>query len=772
MSLEIYFIAVGILILFAVFDLVVGVSNDAVNFLNSSIGSKVASFHTIMLVASAGILLGVLFSGGMMEVARKGIFHPQFFTMPELIVLFMAVMLADVVLLDLFNTYGIPTSTTVSIIFELLGAAVALSLIKVLASDAPINEIADYINSAKAMTIIFGILLSVVISFIAGAVVQVIARLAFTFDYKSQLKTWGGVWGGLSIAVVTLFILIKGAKHAAFLTPEDASWIAENWILVFGSSFLLSALLFQILASFFEVNVLKPIVLLGTFSLALAFAANDLVNFIGVPVAGYHAYWAAASTSSPLEASMSALQGQVPTQTGLLLAAGFIMAGTLWFSSRARKVTDTSVALSRQEEEGDERFESAALARVIVRMASAFLDRTRNYLPRSIRKISRSRLNPHVVGHGDDEDQRASFDLLRASVNLIVASAVISFATSLKLPLSTTYVTFMVAMGTSFSDQAWGRETAVYRVTGVLTVIGCWFLTSIFAFGLAFIFAGLLYHLEEFGALLLLAVVGYSLWSNHIKHSSEEKVKEQAAVFNLSKIQSASQALRLSFEHCSILLKEIRGNLDITLRALFATELDVLRKQRRDSSQVRVWSSIITANVFKVLRLFSEEQVEASPDFSRTHRCLQNLSEAYRDITVRAYEHTRNHHKPLLTVQVSELFSLKEDVLEFLEQIELALSRKTSLEISEAKDQLDRILAHIKNLNLSQAERIRNRSSKTRLTILYLAIVGDLERLARQALQLLEIYVHTRKADEIINASSAKKVQSIFTSPKTTPVAE
>ncbi|MCB0347080.1 MAG: inorganic phosphate transporter, partial [Bdellovibrionales bacterium] len=293
MSIEIYAVAVGFLLLFAVFDLIVGVSNDAVNFLSSSIGSRVASVRVILLVASLGLLCGVLFSNGMMEVARKGIFHPQYFTMPELVSLFTAVMLADILILDLFNTYGLPTSTTVSIVFELLGAAAAIALMKVVASDGGISDIGHYINSAKTLSIVFGILLSVIVAFAAGAVVQFFARLSFTFDYQSNLSRWGGVWGGLAIASISLFIMLKGAKGAAFLSADDVAWIQTHSLSILSGTFVAAAIVFQVLCSFFQVNVLKPIVLIGTFALALAFAANDLVNFIGVPLAGLESYKAA-----------------------------------------------------------------------------------------------------------------------------------------------------------------------------------------------------------------------------------------------------------------------------------------------------------------------------------------------------------------------------------------------------------------------------------------------------------------------------------------------
>ncbi|MEJ2189399.1 MAG: inorganic phosphate transporter, partial [Acidobacteriota bacterium] len=485
------FFQVAVVILFglAISDLVVGVSNDAVNFLNSSVGSRVAPRHIIMIVASLGMLAGVTFSSGMMEVARKGIFHPQFFTMPELMFVFLAVMLADIILLDLFNTFGLPTSTTVSIVFELLGAAVAVSLLKLWRSGESLGGVVDYINSSKALAIIFGILLSVVVAFFFGAVIQFFSRMIFTFDYEKRLRRYGALWGGAALASITYFILIKGAKGASFITPETLAWIKGNTTLILILAFAASAILLQLLMNATRVNILKLIVLVGTFALAMAFAANDLVNFIGVPLASLSAYTEAHATGDPLNATMAALRQPVRSNTGYLLIAGLIMVITLWVSRKARSVTKTEVRLGRQEE-GYERFESTLLSQTIVRAVSSLLENTGRLFPASIRRwvahrLDRSRYRPKPLADGSVP----SFDLVRAAVNLMVASALISLATSFKLPLSTTYVTFMVAMGTSLSDQAWGRDSAVYRVSGVLTVIGGWFVTAMMAFTFSSVFA-------------------------------------------------------------------------------------------------------------------------------------------------------------------------------------------------------------------------------------------------------------------------------------------
>jgi len=350
MGIEIFFIAVLCLLVFAVMDLIVGVTNDAVNFLNSSLGSKVAPFKVIMIIASLGILAGVTFSSGMMEVARKGIFHPQFFTMPELITIFMAVMVTDILLLDLFNTHGLPTSTTVSIIFELLGAAVAVSVIKIMAANDGTMTLGEYINTGKALLIVFGILLSIVVAFFSGAIVQFISRVIFTFDYQKRLKRYGALWGGVAMSVITFFILVKGSKGASFMTDEAVLWIMTHTVLLMFFIFAIAAIIFQILLSFFNVNILKPIVLVGTFALAMSFAANDLVNFIGVPMAGLNAYQTAIASADPLNITMDALSKKVQSQTLFLLLAGAIMVITLWLSKKTKTVSETEISLGAQDE--------------------------------------------------------------------------------------------------------------------------------------------------------------------------------------------------------------------------------------------------------------------------------------------------------------------------------------------------------------------------------------------------------------------------------------
>ena len=738
MFLDLLFGAVLLLALFAVLDLMVGVSNDAVNFLNSSIGARAAPRVVIMIVASLGILAGVTFSSGMMEVARKGIFHPQLFTMPELITIFLAVMLTDVILLDLFNTFGLPTSTTVSIVFELLGAAVVVSLLKMSRLDGEAN-LGDYINTQKAIMIIMGILLSVVVAFVCGAIVQFITRLVFTFDYAKRLKRYGAVWGGIALASITYFILVKGAKGAAFLTPETLASIRANTLPILVAIFAVSAAALQVLL-LFRFNILKPIVLIGTFALAMAFAANDLVNFIGVPMAGYHAYEAAHATAMPLATTMDALAKKVPTETHFLLLAGAIMVITLWLSKKARTVTETEIGLGQQEE-GVERFESILLARVIVRMAIGFFDLLRRPIPRPVREAVARRLDPSHYSVAAPADDRPSFDMLRAGVNLMVASAVISYATSYKLPLSTTYVTFMVAMGSSFADMAWGRESAVYRVTGVLTVIGGWFMTAILALTISGTCAAVIWFTKGYGITVLLAAAGVAIWKNHHRHAERAKATAMDKIFNLRKVADVQDTVATTFEHVGLLLGEIRESLRAAVAGICAQNEYVLRAECARTRKVQRWTNIVVANIFKAMRLLARgEQDRLSYNYGQCIRRLQKLADGHRDIVIRGWLHVSNHHSPPLGVQVVEMRQAVEMLVQIFEEVEDALAKRQVADFERVTGKEQQLRELAEELDGRQIQRILDGSSKTRLSILFYAVLSDTTTMARQAWRLLEIF--------------------------------
>ncbi len=741
MGIEIYLIAVILLLSFAFIYLIVGVSNDAVNFLNSSIGSGVASRNMIMITASIGIMFGVIFSSGMMEVARKSIFHPQLFTMPEIMIIFLVVMLSNVVLLDVFNTYGLPTSTTVALVFALLGGAVSVSIMKIILQNENLVELTKYINTGKALIIIFGILLSIIIAFTAGAIAQFISRLIFTFEFKKQIKRYGAIWGGIALTMITYFIIVKGAKSAFFISDSQATWIRTHTQLILLQIFIVATILLQILM-FFKINILKPIVMIGTLALAMAFAANDLVNFIGVPIAGYHAYNFAVESNSPLTTTMEALGDKVPAVTYLLVLSGLIMVITLWFSKKARTVTETEISLGHQGE-GEEKFESMPFSRTIVRMFITLFEFSRTVIPSQFQQWIARRLDTTKFIPDTENEQYQAFDLLRASVNLMVASAVISYATSYKLPLSTTYVTFMVAMGTSFSDLAWGRESAVYRVTGVLTVIGGWFMTALIAFILAGLMAILLFYSFIFGIITLLALVALVIWSNHHRHKERFKHSEMDKVFNLKKVTQIDETVLITFQQLGLLVKEIRSSLDITLDALFNLNENRLKGERRKTKRIQRWANIITANIFKTIRLMEIEHLNVSTNYGQTIRRLQKLVDGHRDIVLRAHVHVGNHHKGLLPVQVKELQEAQKIMDGLFSDLENALATRDMSIYDKMKSKYKKIKDISHKQNDEQIDRIRSGESKTRLSILSYAIMGNAMMLSKQCLRMIEIFRDT-----------------------------
>jgi phosphate/sulfate permease len=691
--MDIYLFSLCVLIGLTIFNLIVGVVNDAVNFLNSSIGSRVAPRHVIMIIASLGMLAGVTFSSGMMEVARKGIFHPKFFVMPELMTIFLAVMLTNIILLDVFNTFGLPTSTTVAIVFELLGAAVAISLIKIYTAGDGLSTLADYINTGKALAIFSGILLSIVIAFFSGAIVQFIARTVFTFDYRKRLKRFGGVWGGLSLAVITYFILIKGAKGTSFLTPESIAWIKTHAWIIMAVGFGFFGVMFQLLAVFTRIDILKPIVLIGTFALAMAFAGNDLVNFIGVPLAGSNAYDIAFSSNDPLHVTMEALQKPIQSNTLLLLIAGTIMAITLWISRKSRTVTKTEVSLGRQEE-GMERFGSSVLSRNIVRVCHTVFSFTNRLMPVPLKRTISRRLDPGAYSCAPSQDGKApSFDLLRASVNLFVASAVVSFATSLKLPLSTTYVTFMVAMGASLSDQAWGRESAVYRVTGVLTVISGWFLTAFSAFSVAFVFAFLVYSFELPAILGLLVLLVTLLWHSHHLHFKRAKESSEIDAFSLKNIGDADSAINASFEQTGRFLKEISDSLGLCFEAAFSEDRQRLRDATTWTGKIQKWANIIISNIFETLFLLRHDSAASSHRYAKAIRFIQGIAESHRDMIKRSYRHFENCHEGFSDNQKEELRRVKTYITRLLWNTSIMLRQRKKVDYDYIDNQKNKTVS-------------------------------------------------------------------------------
>ncbi len=738
--MDVYLGVIIILGCLAISNLVVGVSNDAANFLNSSLGARVAPRHVIMIIASLGMLAGVTFSKGMMEVARKGIFNPKYLTMPELMVIFLAVMVTNVLLLDFYNTFGLPTSTTVAIVFGLLGASVAVALIKVSGTPEGVGSLVKYINTGKALAIISGILLSVMVAFICGSAAQFFTRLVFTFDFAKRLKRYGAIWGGLALSVIIYFILIKGAKGSTLVSPAALGWIMthKGLILLFG--FLVCAFILQLIMLFTKINILKPIVLIGTFALAMSFAANDLVNFIGVPLAGLNSYQVAAASSKPLITTMTALQEAVPSNTPLLLLSGIIMAVTLWFSRKARTVTATEINLGRQDE-GEERFGSSAISRTIVRMFTSLSDGIRRFIPRSwLHKLNRRFDHTTVPVHVAADGEIPSFDLIRASVNLVIASALISLGTSLKLPLSTTYVTFMVAMGTSFSDRAWDRDSAVFRVTGVFTVIGGWFLTAFMTFTVSGLLALVIFYLKALAVIVILILGSIIFWRSHHIHKKREKDGQAAEIFNLKKVKDGKFAISTTFEHAGYFIQEVSLVLTSVYDGLEKHNRQILKNARKESKKIRGWANIITANIFKTMRLLQKEDPVYTHKYAQTVSVLQEIAECQRDAVRRAYDHVDNHHKPLLSVQLEELKQIKDLVVKLLEDSGSAMRNKEIANckaIEGRKKTLERLQ---REFDKNQVKRIQAQASKTRLSILFYGFIRDSRLIAEQTLELLNIF--------------------------------
>ena len=557
-----YLFLVIFLFVLAIVDLSVGVSNDAVNFLNSAIGARAASFKVIIAIAAVGVFVGAALSNGMMDIARHGIYQPQHFYFSEIMCILAAVMLTDVVLLDIFNSLGMPTSTTVSMVFELVGGTVAIALVKIASSSGAL-QLGDLLNTEKAFTVILGIFLSVAIAFFFGVIVQYLSRILFSFNYKKSSKYFIGLFGGLAATSIIYFMLIKGLKTSSFMTGEFKDMVYANTGMIVLGCMVFFTILMQVL-HWLKVNVFKVVILMGTFALALAFAGNDLVNFIGVPLAGYSSYMdlmAQGGTTTTDTFLMTSLLGPAQTPWYFLVGSGVVMVIALATSKKAQNVVKTSLDLSRQSD-GEESFGTSPVARVLVRNCSNISATILSIVPTPVKNWIDSRFNQSEM----IMDDKASFDLVRASVNVVLSGLLIALGTSLKLPLSTTYVAFMVAMGTSLADRAWGRESAVYRITGVLSVIGGWFITAGAAFTICFIVALLIYW---GGIPALVAMIGlaiYSLVRSHFAYKAKlrkEALKEEvnSTVSKLRKATDTREALALFREHRR---EELQSDLDFT----------------------------------------------------------------------------------------------------------------------------------------------------------------------------------------------------------------
>ncbi len=736
-----YIIVVTILFALAISDLIVGVSNDAVNFLNSAIGSKAAPFRVIMAIAALGILIGATFSSGMMEVARKGIFHPGQFYFNEIMIIFLAVMITDIILLDFYNTFALPTSTTVSIVFELLGAAVAISLIKIHNSPEGIIDMGNYINSGRALLIISGILLSVIVAFSLGAIIQYITRLIFSFNYLKTLKYFGSLWGGFAITAITYFILIKGAKGSSFITPGMLEWIGENTYLILVVSFAGWTVLLQLLIWVFRLNILKMIVLVGTFALAMAFAGNDLVNFIGVPLAGFESFKSFTSQEmlGPDSFLMNALQGKVQTPTMFLLIAGLIMVITLWISKKAKSVVKTSLRLSDQDQVF-ERFESSVLARMIVRQAVLAGNFLKMFVPKSISKAVDKRFNDKYFRKTVKKDRNVSFDLIRASVNLVVASIIISFATSLKLPLSTTYVTFMVAMGTSLADRAWNRESAVYRITGVLTVIGGWFFTALSAFTVAFLIALFIHWAHLAAIIILIVIVIFFVYRTHIIHGKRvKKEQKDEAVLTDGLIIDGKTVYDRCNSNIKSALPAVSDIYKIIVNGLAGEKRKKLKKSLKDAARLDKEIKSLRRNIRVTIKKLEEaESFESGYHYLQVLDYLRDITKCVASMCVPVFEHVDNNHTPLKNYQIKDLSSFQKKVNSFFDNVTKIISgnsfEKVNKEISVSKD----LISTITKLRKSQIKLMKSDDVNTRISILYLDLLAESKNLIFYTVNLLK----------------------------------
>ena len=733
----------------AVFDIIVGVSNDAINFLNSAIGSKALPIKTIMIVASLGIFIGAVFSSGLMEVARKGIFVPAMFNFHEIMIIFMAVMITDILLLDFFNTLGLPTSTTVSIVFNLLGAAVVMSLIKISASDSQtFADLANYINTTKALEIISGILLSVVIAFTVGAIVQWISRIIFTFQFEKRMKNFGALFGGIALTAILYFIFMKGLKGTPYY--KDLKGLVEgNEFFIILGGFIVFTLFSYAFQKITKKSVLLIVIAVGTFGLALAFSGNDLVNFIGVPMAAFHSYEAWIGSGIDATAfSMDVLGKKTPAEPLLLFIAGGIMVLTLWFSKKAKTVAETEISLSRQGET-HEKFEPNALSRIVVKGTSWLSNAMSTIIPNSLSdKIGANFQKPDAIVLTKDQSIDApAFDMIRASVNLMVAGVLIAIATSMKLPLSTTYVTFMVAMGTSLADRAWGRESAVYRVAGVLNVIAGWFGTALGAFIAAGTVVFLINWNPEVMIPILLSVTAFLLYRNYKSHKEKSTTTADEDSLTKTGSKSVQGVIHESASNISNVVK--RGNRIYTnaVKGLAKQDLVLLKKNKKQVDKLSAEVDDLRDNIFYFIKNLEETSLRASNFYINILGYLQDMTQSLEYISKISHKHINNNHKKLKFSQIKELKEV-DDALETLfnntkdafdsrsfEQIGAIIGRK--------KDIFDLVTSKI----VKQVARTRTEESSPKNTTLYFGLLLETKDLLTATMNLLEEYYTSHDSD-------------------------
>jgi len=746
---NIYLMMIVALAILAIADLVVGVSNDAVNFLNSAIGSKAVSFKTIMIVASLGIAFGALSSSGMMEVARKGIFVPSEFYFNEIMIIFMAVMITDILLLDFFNTLGMPTSTTVSIVFELLGAAVVMSLIKISNTSGDYSELWGYINTEKASEIIFGILLSVVVAFSVGAFIMYISRLMLSFKFEEKAKWVGALFGGIAATAITYFIFIKGLKGTSFIPGDFKDYVFENTLLIVAISFVFWTGLCAFLNKVFKLNVYKFIIIIGTFAIAMAFAGNDLVNFIGVPIAAWQSYQAFIDPLVNIgnlpanEFSMEIMSKKVPTPTLLLFSAGIIMVITLWFSKKAKAVLKTSIDLSSQDSV-KERFEPNFLSRGLVRFTMLISNYHETIMPNAFKRKVEKQFEKPAVAKIDKADMPA-FDMVRAAVNLMVASILISIATSLKLPLSTTYVTFMVAMGTSLADRAWGSESAVYRVAGVLNVIGGWFFTAFSAFVAAGTLAYLIYigKAPMIAVLLLLAVL--LLVRNYLSHKKKGKSGLTQNGLKKAESKTVQGIIQESAHNISNVVSRTDKIYSDVLQGLAKQDLVKLKKSRKGVEKLEAEIEELRDNIFYFIKNLDDTSVRGSNFYIVILGYLTDIAQSLDFISKKSYKHINNNHKALRFNQIKDLQEINSKFEHLLVDIQSIFNNREFEKLENILERKTKAMEDISEMIEKQIQRTRTEESSPKNTTLYFSILIETKDLVTALINLMDEYYTSYK---------------------------
>ena len=721
---ELYTVMLAVLAVLAISGLYVGVTNDAVNFLNAAIGSKVAKMKTILLVASVGIILGVLTSSGMMEVARSGMFNPGLFTFHEIMILYVSVMFANVILLDIYNSLGLPTSTTVALVFSLLGAAIAVSLYKI-SNDAALSlgSLGGFINTTRAMGVISAILLSVIIAFVFGTLVMWISRFIFSFRYLNIFRRWGALWCGASFTAIAYFAVFKALKGVLSTTALYA-WISDNLLLAVILCWIFCSVVLAFL-QLFHVNILRINILTGTFALALAFAGNDLVNFIGVPIAGLDAYNIAKSAGSP-DILMEGLNNNLPAQFIWMLLSGVIMVLTLWTSTKSMNVSQTEISLAGQGDDmvGDDQ-DSNVFSRSIVRASigiSNFFDKV---VPEPVKEYVNKRFE-----YEDVEKNGAPYDKIRAVVNLTTAALLISVGTSLKLPLSTTYVCFMVAMGSSLADRAWGRESAVYRITGVMTVVMGWFVTGIGAFIIAIV-VGLLLIWGGTPAFIVVTIAcAYMLIKSNFKSSKKSDSMPEAVTEN-------SQVDNVIGEVCSM-MKVSTQIYDRTLVAVMKEDRRALKELVRESKEMYDQSHKIKYSLMPALRKMKGSGLELSLYYIQVVDYLNEMAKALVHITKPAFEHIDNNHKGLSQEQTDDLMHINDDVAEIYGNINRMITTNDFSDIDTVLTMRDALFERIALTTKSELKRINAGEGNTKASMFYLTVMSETKAMVLQARNLLK----------------------------------